>query len=261
MNYRRYNYTDCYGLLRCFFLCFICACLFGDFLSFFLGVTAFVTGLLLLAYRPWGYLKISYRLWQLNRYKIPQNVEDAFKAHYPRLTQKQYKLVVAGFKDFIALYLLDKKRYYLPSHVVHHFIKIYARHGVAYQTMWQQFLSDVPRYYVSEQKSALASTFKMACYLNKVKPSRQLPRLFTVDQQLQDQIKDAKIFDHLALFSSLSFDLKKPDRYTIWFRKFFKLKTRRSSYSDSDTDSSIDFTWDSDSSVDSSSCDSSGGCD
>ena len=168
---------------------------------------------------------------------------------------------MAGFKDFIALYLLDKKRYYLPSHAVHHFIKIYARHGIVYQTMWQQFLSDVPRYYVSEQKSALASTFKMACYLNKVKPSRQLPRLFTVDQQLQDQIKDAKIFDHLALFSSLSFDLKKPDRYTIWFRKFFKLKTRRSSYADSDTNSSIDFTWDSDSSVDSSSCDSSGGCD
>lgn len=271
MNYRRYNYTDCYRLLWCFFLClFLCpifAFLNDDdstFLSVVLGIMAFATGLILLMHSPWCYLKISYQLWQLNRYEIPQDVQDDFKAMYPHVTQQQYNLIVAGFKDFFALYMLEKKKYYLPSQAVHQFIKVYARHSIAYQTMWQHFLGYAPNYYTSEQKSPLALTFKMACYLNKIKPVRHLPRLFTVDEQLQHQIKNAKIFDHQVLFSSLSFTLKKEDRYNIWFRQFFKHTSRRSSYSNSDTGSRIDSNWDNDFSSDSSSCDSDssgGGCD
>jgi len=115
------------------------------------------------------------KLERIEQLKIDPMFWNKLKQQYPELSLKQRRLIEFGFKDYLALHVMQKQAYAMPSHAV--------------DALWHVMLQ-YPTYdgttRPEEQAKQLFEAWKYSCMLHGYNPrnTMQLPRLFVVDQVL-----------------------------------------------------------------------------
>jgi hypothetical protein len=84
------------------------------FQIYFLAILVGIIGIFWLRARIHRLRKI--RAW--NDFKIPAEVWRVFKQRHPNIATSSYAYIEEGFKDYLAIHLLRKDAYAMPSHSV-----------------------------------------------------------------------------------------------------------------------------------------------
>lgn len=170
--------------------------LYGLF-NFYASIIVFLYG-----FAIWIYLRIKKqtRIDRLQNLVIPNVVWDAFSAVYPQYNARQRQMLTEGFKDYLAIHILQRRNYAMPSHAVDALWHLLLEHyPVFYQQCCLEYLGFELFHcaHVStpspQQKQAykrqLMATWQKSCHLQglAVQPGRTFPRLFQIDQQLMWQ--------------------------------------------------------------------------
>ena len=130
--------------------------------------------------------------------KIEQlNIDPIFwnklKQQYPELSLKQSRLIELGFKDYLALHVMQKQAYTMPSHAVDALWHVMLQYPIQYQYLCKQTIGRTLHHSPyeattkpEEQAQQLFETWKYSCMLHGYNPrnTMQLPRLFAIDQAL-----------------------------------------------------------------------------
>ena len=130
--------------------------------------------------------------------KIEQlNIDPIFwnklKQQYPELSLKQRRLIELGFKDYLALHVMQKQAYAMPSHAVDALWHVMLQYPIQYQQLCEQTIGRMLNHSPydgttrpEEQAKQLFEAWKYSCLLHGYNPrnTMQLPRLFAVDQVL-----------------------------------------------------------------------------
>ncbi|MFW1799842.1 hypothetical protein ACG9YX_07390 [Acinetobacter nematophilus] len=136
------------------------------------------------------------RAW--NNFKIPAEVWRVFGQRHPNISTSSYPYIEEGFKDYLAIHLLRKDAYAMPSHSVDALWHILIEEFDAfYQTMCMNFLgyelihqphdplpTEKQR---AAQKQQLLNTWQSTCHLHGLNPEKTqiLPRLFQIDGHIR----------------------------------------------------------------------------
>ncbi|MCX5468274.1 hypothetical protein [Acinetobacter nematophilus] len=136
------------------------------------------------------------RAW--NNFKIPAEVWRVFGQRHPNISTSSYPYIEEGFKDYLAIHLLRKDAYAMPSHSVDALWHILIEEFDAfYQTMCMNFLgyelihqphdplpTEKQR---TAQKQQLLNTWQSTCHLHGLNPEKTqiLPRLFQIDGHIR----------------------------------------------------------------------------
>ncbi|MCL5767122.1 hypothetical protein [Acinetobacter sp. ANC5681] len=130
--------------------------------------------------------------------KIEQlNIDPIFwnklKQQYPELSLKQRRLIELGFKDYLALHVMQKQAYTMPSHAVDALWHVMLQYPIQYQYLCKQTIGRTLHHSPydagikpEEQARQLFEAWKYSCMLHGYNPRNtiQLPRLFAIDQAL-----------------------------------------------------------------------------
>ncbi|MDR6540948.1 hypothetical protein [Acinetobacter bereziniae] len=164
------------------------------FQIYFLAILVGIIGIFWLRARIYRLRKI--RAW--NDFKIPAEVWRVFKQRHSNIATSSYPYIEEGFKDYLAIHLLRKDAYAMPSHSVdalwHVLIEEF---DTFYRTMCLNFLgyelihqphdplpTEAQR---ASQKKQLLNTWQSTCHLHGLNPenTQVLPRLFQVDGHIR----------------------------------------------------------------------------
>ena len=130
------------------------------------------------------------RIEQLN---IDPIFWNKLKQQYPELSLKQRRLIELGFKDYLALHVMQKQAYAMPSHAVDALWHVMLQYPIQYQQLCEQTIGRTLNHSPyngttrpEEQVKQLFEAWKYSCMLHGYNPSNtmQLPRLFAIDQAL-----------------------------------------------------------------------------
>ena len=130
------------------------------------------------------------RIEQLN---IDPIFWNKLKQQYPELSLKQRRLIELGFKDYLALHVMQKQAYAMPSHAVDALWHVMLQYPIQYQQLCEQTIGRTLNHSPydgttrpEEQAKQLFEAWKYSCMLHGYNPSNtmQLPRLFAIDQAL-----------------------------------------------------------------------------
>lgn len=136
------------------------------------------------------------KLQQLEHFKFDPIFWNKFRFYYPELGLKQRQLIEAGFKDYLALHLMQKQAYAMPSHAVDSLWHVMLEFPKQYQQLCEQILGRQLHHYpydattTSQQPTKqLFEAWRMSCTLHAFQPRNTtlLPRLFAIDQALNWQ--------------------------------------------------------------------------
>lgn len=130
--------------------------------------------------------------------KIEQlNIDPIFwnklKQQHPELSLKQCRLIELGFKDYLALHVMPKQAYTMPSHAVDALWHVMLLYPIQYQYLCKQTIGRTLNHSPyeattkpEEQVQQLFEAWKYSCMLHGYNPrnTMQLPRLFAIDQAL-----------------------------------------------------------------------------
>ena len=154
--------------------------------------------LMILLWQMYRRIKAKKQLQCLEQVAFPAVIWHYFQQQYGQISQEQQQWIEAGFKDFIALQILKRGYYIMPSKAVDEFWHIYlAEDGYHYKKMCQKVLGfellhvphahDLTDYEQIELKRKTVQTWSFACDLQRISASQgiQRPRLFQMDQMLQ----------------------------------------------------------------------------
>jgi uncharacterized membrane protein YgcG len=135
------------------------------------------------------------KLQQLDALKIPVICLQRFKQQYPQLGLKQQRLIEKGFKDYLALHVLTKQAYAMPSKAVDALWHVMLEFPDQYEQFCQQAIgrslthqpySETDTASQNRQRQQLMATWRTSCQLQKLNPrnTHELPRLFAIDLAL-----------------------------------------------------------------------------
>lgn len=133
------------------------------------------------------------KLERIEQLKIDPMFWNKLKQQYPELSLKQRRLIELGFKDYLALYVMQKQAYAMPSHAVDALWHVMLQYPIQYQQLCEQTIGRTLNHSPydgttrpEEQAKQLFEAWKYSCMLHGYNPSNtmQLPRLFAVDQVL-----------------------------------------------------------------------------
>ncbi|CAM4329160.1 hypothetical protein F901_01507 [Acinetobacter dispersus] len=136
------------------------------------------------------------KLQQLERFKFDPIFWNKFRFYYPELGLKQRQLVEVGFKDYLALHLMQKQAYAMPSHAVDSLWHVMLEFPKQYQQLCEQILGRQLHHNPydatttsQQQTKQLFEAWRMSCTLHAFQPRNTtlLPRLFAIDQALNWQ--------------------------------------------------------------------------
>lgn len=133
--------------------------------------------------------------------KIEQlNIDPIFwnklKQQYPELSLKQRRLIELGFKDYLALHVMQKQAYAMPSHAVDALWHVMLQYPKHYQQLCEQTIGRTLQHQpydanitAADQNKQLFESWRISCQLHGFNPrnTSQLPRLFAIDQALNWQ--------------------------------------------------------------------------
>ena len=133
------------------------------------------------------------KLERIEQLKIDPMFWNKLKQQYPELSLKQRRLIELGFKDYLALHVMQKQAYAMPSHAVDALWHVMLQYPIQYQQLCEQTIGRTLNHSPydgttrpEEQVKQLFEAWKYSCMLHGYNPSNtmQLPRLFVVDQVL-----------------------------------------------------------------------------
>ena len=133
------------------------------------------------------------KLERIEQLKIDPMFWNKLKQQYPELSLKQRRLIELGFKDYLALHVMQKQAYAMPSHAVDALWHVMLQYPLQYQQLCEQTIGRTLNHSPydgttrpEEQVKQLFEAWKYSCMLHGYNPSNtmQLPRLFVVDQVL-----------------------------------------------------------------------------
>ena len=133
------------------------------------------------------------KLQKIDELKIDAIFWNQFRNQYPELSLKQRRLIELGFKDYLALHVMQKQAYAMPSHAVDALWHVMLQYPIQYQQLCEQTIGRTLNHSPydgttrsEEQAKQLFEAWKYSCMLHGYNPSNtmQLPRLFAVDQVL-----------------------------------------------------------------------------
>ncbi|MBH2000796.1 MAG: hypothetical protein I8H98_00835 [Moraxellaceae bacterium] len=133
------------------------------------------------------------KLERIEQLKIDPMFWDELKQQYPELSLKQRRLIELGFKDYLALHVMQKQAYAMPSHAVDALWHVMLQYPIQYQQLCEQTIGRTLNHSPydgttrpEEQAKQLFEAWKYSCMLHGYNPrnTMQLPRLFAVDQVL-----------------------------------------------------------------------------
>ena len=133
------------------------------------------------------------KLERIEQLKIDPMFWNKLKQQYPELSLKQRRLIELGFKDYLALHVMHKQAYAMPSHAVDALWHVMLQYPIQYQQLCEQTIGRTLNHSPydgttrpEEQVKQLFEAWKYSCMLHGYNPSNtmQLPRLFVVDQVL-----------------------------------------------------------------------------
>ncbi|ESK55530.1 hypothetical protein [Acinetobacter tjernbergiae] len=133
------------------------------------------------------------KLERIEQFKIDPMFWNKLKQQYPELSLKQRRLIELGFKDYLALHVMQKQAYAMPSHAVDALWHVMLQYPIQYQQLCEQTIGRTLNHSLydgttraEEQAKQLFEAWKYSCMLHGYNPSNtmQLPRLFAVDQVL-----------------------------------------------------------------------------
>lgn len=133
------------------------------------------------------------KLERIEQLKIDPMFWNKLKQQYPELSLKQRRLIELGFKDYLALHVMQKQAYAMPSHAVDALWHVMLQYPLQYQQLCEQTIGRTLNHSPydgttrpEEQAKQLFEAWKYSCMLHGYNPSNtmQLPRLFVVDQVL-----------------------------------------------------------------------------
>ena len=133
------------------------------------------------------------KLERIEQLKIDPMFWNKLKQQYPELSLKQRRLIELGFKDYLALHVMQKQAYAMPSHAVDALWHVMLQYPIQYQQLCEQTIGQTLNHSPydgttrpEEQVKQLFEAWKYSCMLHGYNPrnTMQLPRLFVVDQVL-----------------------------------------------------------------------------
>ncbi|MEN5173352.1 hypothetical protein ABE427_11540 [Acinetobacter higginsii] len=138
----------------------------------------------------------SKKLQTIEQFKFDPIFWHKFRFYYPELGLKQRQLIEAGFKDYLALHVMQKQAYAMPSHAVDSLWHVMLEFPKQYQDLCEHILgrqlhhSPYDATTTSQQQTKqLFEAWRMNCTLHAFQPRNAplLPRLFAIDQALNWQ--------------------------------------------------------------------------
>lgn len=133
------------------------------------------------------------KLEKIEQLKINPIFWNELQQKYSVLDLKQRQLIEQGFKDYLALQVLQKQAYAMPSHAVDELWHMMLKYPIQYQQLCQQTIGRVLIHNPYDtttkpeaQAAQLFESWKYSCMLHEFNPrnTSQLSRLFAVDQVL-----------------------------------------------------------------------------
>lgn len=133
----------------------------------------------------------------LNQFTVPDEIWHAFWQRHPQVDVSSYISIQEGFKDYLAIHILHKNAYAMPSHSVdalwhvlieefHTFYQVICQNFLGYELLHKPHDPIPTQIQKISQKKQLLSTWQMTCHLHGLDPknTKRLPRLFSVDDQI-----------------------------------------------------------------------------
>ena len=156
----------------------------------------------------WVRFRKTQKIKKLENLALPQNIWEEFYSRHPHLKLVAQDIILDGFKDYLALHILKRKDYAMPSHAVdalwHVLLECYPED---YRAICQEFLGfelkhqphpkqSNPAQKLKQQRQLL-NTWEASCQLQhfQYKYTDIFPRLFQVDQKTH--------WDNGAVFSMI----------------------------------------------------------
>lgn len=136
------------------------------------------------------------KLRRLDDWSIEPMFWQQMQVQYPGIGIKQRRLIEQGFKDYLALHLMRKQAYAMPSNAVDALWHVMLGYPEQYRTICKTLLgrelhhrpyTDTQN--TDEQFRQLMQTWQQSCQLHGFQPATTqiLPRLFAIDQILNWQ--------------------------------------------------------------------------
>lgn len=133
------------------------------------------------------------RLQKIEQLKIEPIFWNKLRQSHPELTLKQRQLIEVGFKDYLALHVMQKQAYAMPSNAVDALWHVMLEFPQQYQQLCHATLGRILNhnpYHLNtepeQQQKQLFESWKISCKLHGFEPkhSAVIPRLFVIDQAL-----------------------------------------------------------------------------
>lgn len=150
----------------------------------------------------WAYVRIrkQCRIESLKKIVIPTEIWQAFARLHPQYGAEQHRMIAEGFKDYLAIHILQRRNYAMPSHAIdalwhlllEHRPEFYKQCCLKYLGFELHHLAHVSTPSVQQKqtyKRQLMATWQKSCHLQglSVQPVLTFPRLFQIDQRLMWQ--------------------------------------------------------------------------
>ncbi|USA46168.1 hypothetical protein NDN11_15935 [Acinetobacter sp. C26M] len=136
------------------------------------------------------------KLEKIEQLKFDPMFWSQFRYYYPELELKQRQLIEVGFKDYLALHVMQKQAYAMPSHAVDSLWHVMLEFPKQYQQLCQQTIGRQLQHNPydgnitsKQQAQQLFEAWRNSCSLHAYQPRNTtlLPRLFAIDQALNWQ--------------------------------------------------------------------------
>lgn len=135
------------------------------------------------------------KLRRIDALRIEPMIWQQFKQLYPQISLSERRLIEQGFKDYLAIHVLERRAYAMPSHAVDALWHVLLEFPLQYRQLCKHTLGRELQHQpyavasapsVAVQQQQLASSWRMSCRLHGLNPAStlQLSRLFAIDAVL-----------------------------------------------------------------------------
>ena len=154
--------------------------------------------LILLIWHSFRRIKAQRQLTRLEHSIFPASIWQHFQQQHGKISSHQQQWIEAGFKDFLALQILKRGYYIMPSKAVDEFWHLYlayepshykmlCHHVVGFEVQHVPHATELSAYQRLELKRKTVQTWHFSCDLQQIPSTHGLerPRLFQIDSMVQ----------------------------------------------------------------------------
>lgn len=156
------------------------------------GIAFLIMGILLI--RRWKRHRDCVEAFEkLKHWHVPRYYRDQLFVLFPHSSFEQRQWIMEGFKDYLALHVLQKSHLAMPSFAVDQFWHIMLKKPQEYENICQYILgrtlnhssyTETQHFSAQQKQNAMMQTWRLSCNLHQLNPENTniLSRLFAVDE-------------------------------------------------------------------------------